>query len=107
MTSHRTISEVEEQYLRDHPEEVDDYVAILFDEYADDGDTAALLSSLRVVSRVKGLSKIAEASGLSRKGVQKALSENGNPQFGTVNAMLRAMGYRLAPQKLPDASPAP
>ena len=82
-------------------EEVDEYVNILFDEYAESGDTASLMSSLRVVCRVKGVSKIAEVSGLSRKGVQKALSENGNPQFGTVNAILHAMGYRLTPQKLP------
>ena len=107
MKSYRTISEVEEQYLRDHPDEVDDYIAVLFDEYAESGDTAALLASLRVVSRVKGVSKIAEVSGLSRKGVQKALSENGNPQFGTVNAMLHAMGYRLTPQKLPTATHTP
>ena len=82
-------------------EEVDDYVNILFDEYAESGDTASLMSSLRVVCRVKGVSKISEVSGLSHKGVQKALSENGNPQFDTVNAILHAMGYRLTPQKLP------
>jgi probable addiction module antidote protein len=100
MKKYREIGEIEEQYLRDHPEEVDDYINVLFDEYAESGDTAALLSSLRVVSRVKGVSKIAEVSGLSRKGVQKALSENGNPQFSNINAILHAMGYRLAPQKI-------
>lgn len=107
MSRYRTISAVEEEYLRDHPDEVDDYIAVLFDEYAESGDTAALLSSLRVVSRVKGVSHIAEASGLSRKGVQKALSEKGNPEFASVNAIMRAMGYRLIPQKLPDATAAP
>lgn len=100
MSNYRTISEVEEEYLRNHPEEVDDYISVLFDEYAESGDTAALLSSLRVISRVKGVSRIAEASGMSRKGVQKALSENGNPQFGNVNAIMHAMGYRLTPQKI-------
>jgi len=100
MTSYRTIGNVEEKYLRDHPDEVDDYVMVLFEEYAENGDTSALMSSLRVVSRVKGVSRIAEESGLSRKGVQKALSENGHPQFESVNAILHAMGYRLAPQKL-------
>jgi probable addiction module antidote protein len=100
MRNHRTISEVEEEYLRKHPDEIDDYITVLFDEYAESGDAAALLSSLRIVGRVKGVSQIAEASGLSRKGVQKALSENGNPQFSSVNAILNAMGYRLAPQKL-------
>ena len=62
------------------------------------------LSPLRVVSRIKGVSRVAEVSGLSRKGVQKALSENGNPQFSSVNAIMHAMGYRLTPQKLPAAN---
>lgn len=101
MTNYRNIREIEEEYLRNHPEEIDDYITVLFDEYAESGDTAALLSSLRVVSRVKGVTAIAEAAGLSRKGVQKALSETGNPQFGSVNAIMQAMGYRLMPQKLP------
>ncbi|CAK0781649.1 HTH-type transcriptional regulator / antitoxin HigA [Gammaproteobacteria bacterium] len=105
MTSYRTIGEVEEKYLRDHPSEVDDYVTVLFEEYAENGDTAALMSSLRVVSRIKGVSRIAEDSSLSRKGVQKALSENGHPQFESVNAILHAMGFRLAPQKLDSSIP--
>jgi len=60
------------------------------------------MASLRIVSRIKGVSRIAETSGLSRKYVQKSLSENGNPQFGSVNAILHAMGYRLTPQKLSE-----
>ena len=100
MNNYRTIGEVEEQYLRDHPKEIDDYVSVIFDEYAESGDTSALLSSLRVIGRVKGVSKIAEISGLSRKGVQKILSEHGNPQFSSVNVIMNAIGYRLIPQKL-------
>ena len=105
MSNYRTIGEVEEEYLRNHPEEVDDYISVLFDEFAESGDAASLLSSLRIISRVKGVSRIAEASDLSRKGVQKALSENGHPQFESINAIMHAMGYRLAPQKL-DNPPA-
>jgi probable addiction module antidote protein len=99
---YRTIREVEEEYLRNHPDEIDNYITVLFDDFAESGDTASLLSSLRIVGRVKGLTTIAESSGLSRKGVQKALSENGNPQFGSINAIMRAMGYRLIPEKLPQ-----
>lgn len=54
---------------------------------------------------MKGVSRIAEVSGLSRKGVQKALSENGNPQFSSVNAILHAMEYRLIPQKQQTSTP--
>lgn len=103
MKNYRTFVALEEGYLRDHPEEVDEYLTILFEEYAQSGNTAALLSSLRIVSRVKGVSRIAESAGMSRKGVQKALSENGNPEFSSVNAIMHAMGYRLAPQKLNSA----
>jgi probable addiction module antidote protein len=103
--TYRTLREVEEDYLRNHPEEIDDYITVLFDEYAASGDTTALLSSLRLVGRIKGVTAIAEAAGLSRKGVQKVLSENGNPQFDTVNAIMHAMGYRLIPQKLVEEPP--
>jgi len=89
-----------EEYLRDRPNEIDDYMALIFEEYAQDGDAATLFSSLRIVSRIKGVSLIAESSGMSRQGVQKALSEDGNPTFESVNAILHAMGYWLAPHKL-------
>jgi DNA-binding phage protein len=89
--NYRTIREVEEEYLRNHPDEIDDYITVLFDDFAESGDTASLLSSLRIIGRVKGLSAIAEASGL---------------QFGNINTIMHAMGYRLTPEKLPQpASP--
>jgi probable addiction module antidote protein len=100
MRKYRSLSNVEEGYLRDHPDEIDGYIAVLFEEYAKDSDTASLLSSLRIVGRVKGVSRLAEASGLSRKGIQKVLSEDGNPKFESVNAIMHAMGYRLTVEKL-------
>jgi probable addiction module antidote protein len=100
MSSYRTIREVEEEYLRNHPEEIDDYITVLFDEYTESGDTSSLLASLGVVGRVKGVSHIAKVSGLSQQRVQQTLSENGNLQFSSVNAIMHAMGYRLPPQKL-------
>jgi probable addiction module antidote protein len=100
MRNYETLSEITEEYLRNNPEEIDSFISVLFEEYAQDGDTAALLSALRVVCRVKGLSSIAEYAGMSRRGVQKALSEDGDPRFGSVNAIMHAMGYWLAPHKL-------
>ena len=105
MKKYTTLKELEEGYLRDHPEEVDDYLDTIFDEYAQSGDTGALLSSLRIVGRVKGVSRIAEITGMTRNGVQKALSADGNPEFASVNAIMHAMGYRLAPLKLNNPAP--
>lgn len=98
--NYRTLDEVSEEYYRDHPDEIDDYLTEVFDQYAQDGNTAALLSSLRVISRVKGISEISRETGISRNGIQKALSEEGNPRFENINAIMHAMGYRLSLQKL-------
>jgi probable addiction module antidote protein len=106
MLKYRTLGEIEEGYLRDHPEEVDAYIDTLFEEFAETGDTKTLLSSLRIVGRVKGVTRIAEVSGITRKGIQKALSPEGNPAFASINAIMHAMGYRLAPMKI-DRHPTP
>jgi probable addiction module antidote protein len=97
---YRTLNEVSEEYYREHPEEIDDYLTEIFDAFAQDRNTPALLSSLRVVSRVKGISEISRETGITRNGIQKALSEEGNPKFENINAIMHAMGYRLVPQKL-------
>jgi hypothetical protein len=46
---YRTFAEVEEEYLRNHPEEIDDYINLLFDEYAESDDIKTLLASLRSI----------------------------------------------------------
>jgi probable addiction module antidote protein len=95
----RSFDQVEEEYYREHPDEIESYLKVCFEEYAKDGATSALLSSLRMVARVKGISTLAEETGMTRNGVQKALSEDGNPKFENINAIMRAMGYRLIPEK--------
>ena len=105
MRNYRTFGDLEEGYLRDHPEEIDDYLSILFEEYAQSGDTEALLSSLQAVSRVKGVNLTIRDAGVGRKGLQKAVAENGNTAFTRVNTLLHALGYRLMPQKLEASAP--
>src|ERR1700722_7046787 len=102
----RTLDEIEEGYFRAHPEEIGPYINELFDDYAEDGNSAVLLASLRVIAKVKGISNIAEETGLTRQGVQHALSNKGNPRFDNVNAIMNALGYRLMPEPLDHHPPA-
>ena len=102
MSEYRTLGEVTEEYLREHPEEIEDFLTENFEEYAEDGDSAALLSALRIVARVKSLSAMAEEIGMTRHGLQKALSPKGNPRLDNINSIMRAMGYRLMPQKVKE-----
>ena len=101
----RTLDEVTEEYFRNHPEEIDDYLTEIFQDYAEDNDTGALLASLRILARVRGVSEIADQTGMTRQGLQKALSGDGNPRLANITSIMKAMGYCLVPQKLPPSAP--
>ena len=53
------------------------------------------------IARARGMSQLARKTGLTREGLYKALSPNGNPEFGTVMKVIRALGLELraAPAK--------
>lgn len=105
MTDYRTLDEIGVEYFAERPEEIDDFLAEIFADYAQDGDSAALLSALRIVARVKGITEMAAEIGMSRQGLQKALSARGNPRLDNVNAIMQAMGYRLAPHRIETPTP--
>ncbi|WP_245332047.1 addiction module antidote protein [Bradyrhizobium sp. NAS80.1] len=41
------------------------------------------------------MTEMAEAAGITREALYKALGEKGNPEFSTVLAIMRAMGMKL------------
>lgn len=100
MSNYRTLEEVSVEYFTQHPDEIEAFLNEIFADYAQDGDSAVLLSALRIIARVKGISTLAEKVGMTRQGLQKALSANGNPRLDNVNAIMRAMGYQLMPHRL-------
>ncbi|MBK8798251.1 MAG: putative addiction module antidote protein [Anaerolineales bacterium] len=104
MHSYRTLDDVTVEYFAQHPEEIESYLNERFAEYAVDGDAAALLAALRVIARVKGISSLAEAIGMTRQGLQKALLAKGNPRLDTINAIMRAMGYQLLPHRIENSA---
>ncbi len=100
MRKYRSLENITEEYFNNNPAEIDAFLTESFAEYAIDGDSAALLSQLRVIARVKGISSMANEVGMTRQGLQKALSSKGNPRLDNINAIMQAMGYHLVPQKL-------
>lgn len=100
MRKYRKLSETTEEHYQKHPEEIEGFLKVTFEEYAKDHDTGALLSALRIISRAKGITTIANETGMTRQGLQKALSANGNPRLDNINAIVNSLGYRLVPEKL-------
>ena len=69
----------------------------------EENDPGLLLLGLRDVARAYGFTHIAEATGLNRESLYKALSKGRQPRIGTVMDVLSAMGckIRLEPAKRP------
>jgi probable addiction module antidote protein len=42
------------------------------------------------------MSQLAKDTGISREGLYKALTDNGNPEFSTVLKVFKALGLRLS-----------
>ena len=47
------------------------------------------------IARAKGMSQVARDTGISREGLYKALSGEGNPEFATVLKVMKALGLKL------------
>ena len=60
------------------------------------GDPDFVRDALGIVARARGMGDIAKAAGLNRESLYKALGETGNPEFGTIMRVLRAMGLTLS-----------
>lgn len=61
-------------------------------------DAAGIARALGALARAKGMSQVAKDAGLSREGLYRALSEDGNPSLTTVLKLISALGIRLHAQ---------
>ncbi|TXM74350.1 putative addiction module antidote protein [Methylobacterium sp. WL69] len=86
----------------DTPEAAAAYLALALE----DGDATEFRRALGVVARSRSMTAVARDAGLSREGLYKALSEEGNPSLDTVFRALGALQIRLTavPVAAPDAA---
>ena len=85
------------EYLEDD-EAIEEFLAAAFES----GEPAFIARSVGVVARARNMSKLARDVGMSRAALYKALSGEGNPEFGTIMKVLDALGIRLSPQVVSD-----
>lgn len=75
--------------------ETADDAALLLEAAFEDGDCGVIAEAIGAIARSKGMSEVAEATGLSRESLYRALSANGNPTLSTTLQVLKALGLRL------------
>ena len=89
-----------EKYKRfdaaDYLETLDD-VAVFLEVALEDSaeDPSALPHALGIIARSQNMSELARRVGMSRDGLYKALSEEGNPTWSTILKVTNALGLRF------------
>ncbi|MDR0828043.1 MAG: putative addiction module antidote protein [Desulfovibrio sp.] len=73
-------------------------IAAYLEAVADEGggDPAYIAHALGVIARSRNMSKLSRDAGMSREGLYKALSGEGNPSFATVVKVAQALGLRVS-----------
>lgn len=80
------------RYLKT-PEELAAYLEAAME----DEDERVLLLALRnAASSIGGMTELSRRTGLSRETLYRTLSEDGNPKFSTLRAILKAFGLTLS-----------
>lgn len=59
-------------------------------------DPTIILQGLGTIARAKNMSQLSRETGLTREGLYKALSMEGNPSFATIAKVTKALGFKLA-----------
>ena len=85
----------------------EDDIAAYLDAVMEDGDPALIAAALGDVARARNLSQLARDVGMSRQGLDMALSGDGNPSLATVLKVAQALGLRLAFKPAHAGGPAP
>lgn len=80
------------EYLKSG-DDIQAYLDAVLDEC--DEDPAYIIQALGIIARAKNMSRLARDTGLSREGLYKALSEEGNPTFATVTKIAKALGLKI------------
>jgi probable addiction module antidote protein len=66
------------------------------EEALETDDPAFIAKALGTIARARGMSRIAKKAGLSRESLYKALSTEGNPEFGTIIRVMQALGLKFS-----------
>ncbi|MNV79717.1 hypothetical protein D3C71_1732840 [compost metagenome] len=77
-------------------EDVAAYLSLVLEE----DDPAELAHALGIIARARGMTEIANASGLTREALYKALRPGSQPRFDTIRRVCGALGVRLVAQPI-------
>jgi len=80
----------------DNDQAIAEYLTVVLEE----DDPAALANALGSIARARGMTGIANAAGISREALYKALRADAQPRFETIAKVCKALGVKLTVQTI-------
>jgi len=77
----------------------EEVIAEYLSQVLQDGDASELLSAIGYIAKARGMTKIAEDTGLGRESLYKAFSGATRPSFDTVKRVLNSLGLDMCIKK--------
>lgn len=75
--------------------ETEEDMAVYLEACLEENDPALIAHALGVITRIKGMTQLSRETEITREGLYRALSKDGNPEFATVLKVFNALGLRL------------
>jgi probable addiction module antidote protein len=77
----------------------DEAVDVFMKDAFESGDAGYIAHALGVVARAKGMSRIAEETGLAREALYRSLTSDGNPTLKSMLTVMHALGLELTSKR--------
>ena len=76
--------------------ETPDAMAAYLEAAFEDGDPQVITHALGNVARAKGITQVAKDAGITRAGLYKALSSDGDPRLTTLLGVFKSLGLAVS-----------
>jgi len=75
--------------------ETEDDIRRYLEACQEEGDPVLIAAALGDIARARNMTQLAKEAGMTRAGLYKALSPEGNPSFATVAKVAKALGLKV------------
>lgn len=86
-----TYSRFDASQFLDSESAIEEYLRIALE----DGDPKTVQIVLRDIAKARGMTDLAQKTGLNRESLYKSLSKEGNPSFATIMKITHALGLQI------------
>ena len=76
--------------------ETDEAIEYFVRDAIEDDDPSYIVHALGIAARAKGMTKVANDTGLTREALYRSFSEEGNPSLRSTIAVLKSLGFKLS-----------